>query len=356
MFVAPDMALERRRAQNRIAQRRCREKQRKAAAGHERESVFNLKERPPAREHVPALDLDHHDYDWETSPRPEDGWWSVEPVTITMSKNTDHSPSTSHPRTATQSPSSEESVAVSRFDVSKGTLLSSRGLLMGDINFLSFDQAPDLHGRTGSSRRTHAAAPPPHRNRASRRSSSSALTPRRTATATTVELLPRGSGDGIGIGGGGNADDGNETPWLRPLHMAAVKGHDRIVRMLLGHTADANEPDGHGRTPVMHAVAGGFEDVLQTLLACGARVADADREGRSALYWAVAHRRESLLRLLLDHCRSSQSRTLTLVLDQPDASGKTPLHLAIDMGFEAGVMLLLENGADPSSRAPCVDG
>jgi ankyrin repeat protein len=99
----------------------------------------------------------------------------------------------------------------------------------------------------------------------------------------------------------------------------------------------------------MHAVAGGFEDVLQTLLAHGARVADIDRAGLSALHWAVAHRRESLLLRLLDHCRAQG----LALLDRPDGSGKTPLHLAIDIGFEAGVLLLLEYGAGASSRAPC---
>lgn len=33
-----------------------------------------------------------------------------------------------------------------------------------------------------------------------------------------------------------------------------------------------------------------------------------------------------------------------------DLNGKTPLHTAVDIGFEAGVRILLEHGADLNSR------
>ncbi|KAK4240550.1 ankyrin repeat-containing domain protein [Achaetomium macrosporum] len=370
MFVVPTTPLERRRTQNRIAQRRFREKQnrRKAAAGHQTEGG-------------PGPDLPAQNYanrGSTTGPdSPEDQWWSAKPV-VPISENIDAFAPTGH-TSSTASPSCESS-PIPNFFVSKGALLSSQGLLMGEIDFLSFDHAlelpddpingpsnttsgaplltPTSHrsaspvepgheipevsrdrqtGAAGSSMQTHAV--PPDRGRESRGSSAGS---QRTITAITEQ--PREAEDGLG-----GDHDRDETPWLGPLHMATVKGHDRIVRILLGHTADANERDGHGRTPMMHAVAGGFDDVLQTLLGHGARVADTDREGRSALHWAVAHRRESLLLRLLDHCRAQG----LALLDRPDGSGKTPLHLAIDMGFEAGVLLLLEYGADPSSRAPC---
>ncbi|CAG9953216.1 unnamed protein product [Clonostachys rosea f. rosea IK726] len=34
--------------------------------------------------------------------------------------------------------------------------------------------------------------------------------------------------------------------WLSPLHMAAKKGSDRIISMLLRHKSDCNEPDSDG--------------------------------------------------------------------------------------------------------------
>ncbi|KAK3292173.1 ankyrin repeat-containing domain protein [Chaetomium fimeti] len=380
MFVAPDLALERRRTQNRIAQRRFREKQnrRNTTAWHENDS-------PPAPEHAhhphaPAPAQEDH-CEWASSPGPEDGWWSVEHV-ATINQTMDPSPPTSHG--STTSLNSGSTPVTAAYCVSKGALLTSQGLLMGDVGFLDFSHDLEV---AAPDEQTHAPPnmaqllpPPSHRSaspvepgpelseanrddsRLSRRTRATPSVrngvtrppsgPSRRASTATAEL-PRDAENGTSTGSSDDDRDdssGHQQPWQGPLHMAAVKGHDRIVRILLGHTADANEPDGHGRTPLMHAVAGGFEDVLQTLLAHGARVADADRAGRFALHWAVTYRRESLLRRLLDHCRAHQCLGL---LDRPDGEGKTPLHLAIDMGFEAGVRQLLENGADPSSRAPC---
>jgi ankyrin repeat protein len=98
----------------------------------------------------------------------------------------------------------------------------------------------------------------------------------------------------------------------------------------------------------MHATIGGFQDAASSLLARGARVGATDSQNRTALHWAVVHRREALLRLLLEHCAGGDERG---VVDGYDADGKTPLHAAIEAGFEAGVQVLLEFGADVKSRA-----
>ncbi len=65
--------------------------------------------------------------------------------------------------------------------------------------------------------------------------------------------------------------------WLGPLHLAASRGHDRIVRMLLKRHRSVNEPDSDGLTALMHAVQGGFENVTRSLLDAGAAVDDARR-------------------------------------------------------------------------------
>ena len=101
----------------------------------------------------------------------------------------------------------------------------------------------------------------------------------------------------------------------------------------------------------MHATIGGFDDVASSLLARGARVGATDsQQRRSALHWAVVHRREALLRLLLEHCAGGGGDERGAV-DGYDADGKTPLHAAIEAGFEPGVQVLLEFGADVKSRA-----
>ncbi|KAM5386651.1 hypothetical protein ACJZ2D_000614 [Fusarium nematophilum] len=138
--------------------------------------------------------------------------------------------------------------------------------------------------------------------------------------------------------------------WLSPLHMAAQRGHGRIIRILLQCDIDCNEQDSDGLTPIMHAVIGGHEDVARSLLMRGARVASCSavdgQQRPSALHWAVLHRRENILRLLLSHCLESPA-----LVDGYDHLGRTPLHIAIDTGFESAVLMLLRSGADPRHKA-----
>jgi ankyrin repeat protein len=84
------------------------------------------------------------------------------------------------------------------------------------------------------------------------------------------------------------------------------------------------------------------------LLAHGARLGSLDSQHRSALHWAVVHRREALLKLLLKHSVRVGERS---VIDGYDTHGKTPLHTAIDTGFEAGVQVLLQYGANVHFKA-----
>ncbi|ROW17039.1 hypothetical protein VPNG_01225 [Cytospora leucostoma] len=80
----------------------------------------------------------------------------------------------------------------------------------------------------------------------------------------------------------------------------------------------------------------------------GAHLGGVDGRRRSALHWAVKARREAMLRLLLRHADAAND---TSVIDSYDDAGRTPLHVAIDCGFEPGVPLLLDFGANMHSRA-----
>lgn len=133
--------------------------------------------------------------------------------------------------------------------------------------------------------------------------------------------------------------------WQSPLHIAAAKGHDRIVHILLQHVIDCDEADSDGLTPLIHATAGGYAEVVSSLLSHGASVAAVDRQHRSALHWAVLHRREGVLKILLDWCAARQT-----AIDIYDEAGMTPLHTAVDMGYDAGVQLLLQLGANAQYR------
>ncbi|KAL7941995.1 ankyrin repeat-containing domain protein [Trichoderma barbatum] len=139
----------------------------------------------------------------------------------------------------------------------------------------------------------------------------------------------------------------SDPGWLSALHMAARRGHGGIVRLLLQNCMDTNEQDSDGLTPLMHAVAGGHEEVVGLLLAHGARLGDRDCRRRSVLHWAVLTYREAVLRLLLKHAATDDP----LLIDAYDDTGRTPLHAAIDSGFEIGVSILMEFGVNIHSRA-----
>lgn len=132
-----------------------------------------------------------------------------------------------------------------------------------------------------------------------------------------------------------------EAPQDSPLHMAARRGSQKIVQMLLQHGADINARDAQSMTPLTLAILQNHEAVASILLAHGADVLALDHQQRSALHLAVLHRRERLLRIIVRHCGKSSG-----VLDSYDMEGRTPLHVAIGMDFVSAVEVLCAGGAN----------
>lgn len=140
--------------------------------------------------------------------------------------------------------------------------------------------------------------------------------------------------------------DSRGSGWLSPLHIVVQESHDKIVRLLIQHNRNCNEKDSDSTTSLMLAVARDYEDVVSTLLRHGARVFETNAQGRSALHWDVVHRHETLLQLLLDHCQE-----LSVSINAYDVNERTSLHIAIAIGFEANVQVLLRYGADVCLKA-----
>jgi len=134
------------------------------------------------------------------------------------------------------------------------------------------------------------------------------------------------------------------------LHWAVMCGDDRLTMALLGAEADVNavEPGG-GMTPLMAAAkhcTGLFPGSWRLLLGYGADVNRQCRDGRAALHFVVAA------------CESADEQQFIKVLlergakvNAPDASGDTPLHIAVrNKAHEDVVRQLLEAGADVHAR------
>jgi hypothetical protein len=133
----------------------------------------------------------------------------------------------------------------------------------------------------------------------------------------------------------------NTGSWQSALHLASRGGYTNIVRIILQHKVDINISDSEGQTPLMHAVAEGREDVVRCLLANGACLGRSDATGRTALHLAAQRRQLAVLRYIL----SQNGGKLHPFLNFYDSKGRTPLHVAVEVGFEEGVEVLLQSGA-----------
>ncbi|KAF1739701.1 Serine/threonine-protein phosphatase 6 regulatory ankyrin repeat subunit C [Beauveria bassiana] len=142
----------------------------------------------------------------------------------------------------------------------------------------------------------------------------------------------------------------SDKGWISTIHIAVQSGSERILGMLLRQDTDGiNSPDSNGRTPLFHGAIQDNEPVVQMLLAHGARIGLLDKEGRSPLHWAVLYRRLEVLRTLLEHWNKYERDSFDI--DAHDNVGWTPLHLAVERRFEAGVLLLMQVGANIKARA-----
>lgn len=145
------------------------------------------------------------------------------------------------------------------------------------------------------------------------------------------------------------SDQGESDDWVTPLHLAAQRGHERIVEMLLKKSnVDPNLTDSHGRTPLFHAVIPNHVSVARLLVENGARMGKVDGDGRTVLHWAIIYQREEMLRLLLR--ASLEYERDRFDINSADYMGRTPLHYAIGQGFEDGVLLLLQYGANVTAK------
>ncbi|KAI0194461.1 ankyrin repeat-containing domain protein [Xylaria flabelliformis] len=153
----------------------------------------------------------------------------------------------------------------------------------------------------------------------------------------------------------GSEAGSSNNGWRNPLHIAARSGHNQVVEILLrSGKVSCDEEDSDDLTALMHAVIAGHTEAVQSLLLHGASITGgngaSDKRRPSALHWAIQYRREDILRLLLTHCSGNKS-----LIDCFDNVGRTSLHLASELDYVAGVVVLLEFGADPRLNTLTLD-
>lgn len=151
--------------------------------------------------------------------------------------------------------------------------------------------------------------------------------------ATIVKLL---------LEGGANRETTYRASGWTPLMVAAERGNDEIVRILLDAGA-AIEAAVDGGTALYIAAQQGHTSIVRLLLERGADVEPVMKLSNvTALYIASQQGHTSVVNLLLD--RGAQ-------IGFVDPGGYTPLHVAASFGRQSTVDLLLNRGANIEAKS-----
>lgn len=121
------------------------------------------------------------------------------------------------------------------------------------------------------------------------------------------------------------------------LLVAARKGNDDVLSLLLRHHADITARDARGESPQHNAALSGHGSTMKILLEAGADVSAKDGQNRSSIHCAVAEGHATVVEVLLKAGAD---------IEEQNADGESLLFIAALEGHEAVVQLLLNAGAE----------
>ena len=98
--------------------------------------------------------------------------------------------------------------------------------------------------------------------------------------------------------------DVNKTGWT-PLHYAASRAHDGIVKLLLKHYAYIDAESPNQTTPLMMAAMYGSDSTVELLIQAGADLHLRNAQGLSALDFAQSAGRESSYKLIAQRLQAA---------------------------------------------------
>lgn len=141
--------------------------------------------------------------------------------------------------------------------------------------------------------------------------------------------------------GGYDIFEGGYNRSQTPLSLAAIHGHNDIVKLLIEKGANIEARYEGGQTPLLFAAEHGQNHTIELLLQKGARIDVHDNRGRTLLLAAAEHGQNHTIELLVEKGAS---------IAVEDNSGRTLLSLAAEQGHNSTIMLLLEKGAEIEAK------
>eukprot|EP00752_Nemacystus_decipiens_P005500 g4978.t2 len=144
----------------------------------------------------------------------------------------------------------------------------------------------------------------------------------------TADILSRQSAD---------IDQGDLEGWT-PLMIAARDNHQRVVKVLLENGANLSVVADMGNTALILAAMHGHAAVVKLLVEAGANMEDRDCDGLTALHQSSYRGHPEVMKVLLEAGARVDIRL-------PD--GATSLYLACETGQGQAARVLLEAGTNP---------
>eukprot|EP01036_Dinobryon_divergens_P035212 gene35212-45603_t len=150
------------------------------------------------------------------------------------------------------------------------------------------------------------------------------------------------------------------------LHIVSKLGHTQLCALLLDSSAEVDSKDHVGLTALHLAASVGHLDICSLLLLKGASVEAKDSNDEEPLHHASRNSHFEICFVLLtssanltsrskdgkvpvDHATGETKRLLS-TWTQAFVGGKTKLHVAAFNGYNAIVLMLLKNGANPNAK------
>ncbi|OKL61391.1 hypothetical protein UA08_03504 [Talaromyces atroroseus] len=99
------------------------------------------------------------------------------------------------------------------------------------------------------------------------------------------------------------------------LHVCAEQGNTHVVQLLLGYGADMDGLDEYGRTPLHYAVRNNHTDVVKQLVERGASITITDVNGISPVHIAAEAGSEEMVQMMMPMTMTGQDMNLNLNLN-----------------------------------------